>query len=322
MLQPPFLIQSIAAESYDDWLAQLINRWSEFRSASGRLSKEGAKNSAERISAKRLPNGPRTTGQNVLNVIQNDQIVFTFWLEVMGEQAFLYDVVEHVPESGLEIMMAIEGFAIDSGASELRTNVFATDALLTRLTFDTNFKVLNTQMWMLDSPSINLESKNSDLILRFMSSEEFPAFLQEQIVGYADAKVLAGSWTAAEALVKSEEEFATLVPNGQQTSGQLIFVAELQGEKVGTLWIDIDEEAEVPTAFGLHVEIDESLRGRGLGRAIMVAALKECRKRNIPGLALSVFGYNTVARTLYESFGFAAIERVLSKKLSPGLESQ
>lgn len=309
-------VQPLADEDYDEWVADVVERWSDFRSASGRLSKEGARNEAKRIIEKRFPDGLHTNGQNILQVFHGNQLISTFWLEVLVERAFLYDVAEHVSKSGFDLMSIIERFAFERKAEELRTNVFATDTVLTRLTSASNYKVLNTQMWMLDSPANSPESKNPNLFLRRMSPEEFPAFLQEQVVGYADAQVLAGSWTSDEALGKSEEEFATLLPNGMETPDQLIFVAEAQGEIIGTLWIDIDQEAEVPTAFGLHVEIHESLRGRGLGRSIMVAALKECRERNIRGLGLSVFGYNTIARTLYESFGFMAVQRRLSKNLS------
>lgn len=301
--------------AFDGWLEELIQRWSRFRSASGRLSEAGAKEVATRITSHRLPDANRTAHQHVMEVVKDERLVATFWLEVQETWAFLYDIVEQINDSDLDLLAIVEEVAREKGAEELRVNVFATDTVLTRLTADQNFITLNSQMWMLDNPSTSSEFGETGLILRPMRSDEFPEYRQQQVIGDAEAKVLAGKSTPSGAMEESEHEVARLLPDGLETDGQFIFIAEVDGERVGSVWMDIDDEAEIPTAFCLQVEINQPLRGRGFGRAIMGASLNECRKRNIRGLALSVFGYNNVARTLYESMGFKVVEEMKRKEL-------
>lgn len=71
-----------------------------------------------------------------------------------------------------------------------------------------------------------------------------------------------------------------------------------------------------PLASNAHVlaiqgfVVAEEARGRGVGRALIRAAVTEARRRGARRLTLRVLGHNTPARTLYESEGFA-VEGVL-----------
>jgi ribosomal protein S18 acetylase RimI-like enzyme len=55
-----------------------------------------------------------------------------------------------------------------------------------------------------------------------------------------------------------------------------------------------------------RVGIDPALRGRGLGRVLVAAALAEARRLGRTSLELGVYADNAVARVLYERFGFVA----------------
>jgi RimJ/RimL family protein N-acetyltransferase len=52
------------------------------------------------------------------------------------------------------------------------------------------------------------------------------------------------------------------------------------------------------------ITVDPALRGRGVGRALIDAAIDEARRRGARRLTLRVFAPNEVARRLYESAGF------------------
>ncbi|GGM25588.1 N-acetyltransferase [Streptomyces fumigatiscleroticus] len=83
-------------------------------------------------------------------------------------------------------------------------------------------------------------------------------------------------------------------------------VAEVDGRVVGYVRLGFPTElasnAHVRQIRGLAVA-DEA-RGRGVGRALVRAAVEEARRRGARRITLRVLGHNTAARKLYESEGF------------------
>ncbi len=68
-----------------------------------------------------------------------------------------------------------------------------------------------------------------------------------------------------------------------------------------------DEGYEVPS-FGIFV--DHERHGCGIGRQLTVWTIEQARLQNCPGVRLSVYADNAVARRLYTSLGFEEIGRV------------
>jgi len=62
------------------------------------------------------------------------------------------------------------------------------------------------------------------------------------------------------------------------------------------------------------VAIEEEFRGRGLGRATMLAAESYVATNGGRRLALNVFGYNTVARALYDSLDYEVVAIAMRKE--------
>ncbi|WP_373316946.1 GNAT family N-acetyltransferase [Streptomyces sulfonofaciens] len=83
-------------------------------------------------------------------------------------------------------------------------------------------------------------------------------------------------------------------------------VAELDGRLVGYLRLgfptSLAANAHVRQIRGLAVAADA--RGRGVGRALLDAAVEEARRQGARRLTLRVLGHNAPARALYESAGF------------------
>jgi GNAT superfamily N-acetyltransferase len=97
----------------------------------------------------------------------------------------------------------------------------------------------------------------------------------------------------------SDMQFAELFPNGSPAEGQ-----HDEDEVVGTLWMGRPFSGDATTWFVFDIEISEAARGRGLGRAAMVAAEEWTREHGGTRVALNVFGPNVIARTLYDSLGY------------------
>ena len=70
------------------------------------------------------------------------------------------------------------------------------------------------------------------------------------------------------------------------------------------LWINIRPKVGKTEAFIYDIVIDEDRRGRGYGRATMLACVARARELGAQSIGLHVFGDNAVARGLYTSLGF------------------
>jgi len=87
------------------------------------------------------------------------------------------------------------------------------------------------------------------------------------------------------------------------------YLVALQGEKVvgyGGMWIVLDE------AHITNVAVHPELRGRGVGRALMMELLSRAVVLGAPGITLEVRVSNQVARNLYKSLGF--VEKGMRRK--------
>jgi ribosomal protein S18 acetylase RimI-like enzyme len=100
------------------------------------------------------------------------------------------------------------------------------------------------------------------------------------------------------------EQMAELLPDGLQTRDTHLFTPTLDGEELGVLWLATDR----PVVYIYDIELREELRGRGLGRAVMAAAVAWSAARGAPAIGLNVFGHNDRARALYDRLGFRVVE--------------
>jgi ribosomal protein S18 acetylase RimI-like enzyme len=85
-----------------------------------------------------------------------------------------------------------------------------------------------------------------------------------------------------------------------------VLVAELDGEVVGYVRLrrptDLPSHRHVRQVNGLAV--DPAVRRRGVGRALLLAAIDEARRRGARRLTLQVLGTNPGALALYTGCGF------------------
>lgn len=86
-----------------------------------------------------------------------------------------------------------------------------------------------------------------------------------------------------------------------------LYVAELNGSVVGTFALLIMDNLlhlGRPSGIVEAVAVDPTCQGQGIGKAMMLFALEQCRHAHCYKLALSTNLKRTQAHTFYESLGF------------------
>jgi ribosomal protein S18 acetylase RimI-like enzyme len=143
--------------------------------------------------------------------------------------------------------------------------------------------------------------------LSFMPMDRLVSWLVTSSTEYEQARRKAGD-SAEVAAEKARTSLESSFPGGVPAPGHLVYdiVAtdpESAGEIVGYLWIaPLTEGSDAWWVFDISVE--EHHRGAGYGRAAMQLAEKAAAEHGAVTLGLNVFGYNTVARRLYDSLGY------------------
>lgn len=92
------------------------------------------------------------------------------------------------------------------------------------------------------------------------------------------------------------------------------------GARVGVLWLSLTHPRGTPDCgFIYDIEIGESYRGAGYGRALLAAAEDELRRRGVGALELHVFAGNTRAIQLYQTSGYQVVTQQMRKSLGEHL---
>lgn len=152
--------------------------------------------------------------------------------------------------------------------------------------------------------------------LKPMTAAAFETYLAGSIAGFAEDKVRAGSWSAAESLEKSRKAFEHFLPEGMASPGHSfhLVMADDGATQIGVLWIFIDANAPA-TAWLYHIVIDERHRGQGLGKAALELAEAHARGHGCTSMELNVFGWNTRAIDLYSRHGYSPVDIRMRKDL-------
>lgn len=121
--------------------------------------------------------------------------------------------------------------------------------------------------------------------------------------------------TAAEATAKAAQSLADTFPAGRMQVGHLVFEVVVDEAPVGVLWIG-PRSTSLPDEWWIwDVEIDEAHRGHGFGRRAMELAETAAQEQGAKTLGLNVFGFNRIARGLYESLGYETMAVQMRKAL-------
>jgi GNAT superfamily N-acetyltransferase len=151
------------------------------------------------------------------------------------------------------------------------------------------------------------------VVLRAMTEPEYEQFTIRVVGDYARQIVDAGEVLPETAEEQARDETEGLLPDGVGTTNMLLLTAFDDDRPVGSLWLALPSGRRT-VAWVFMVLVDAAERGRGYGRAIMLAAEQELASRGIHELGLNVFGHNTVARKLYEDLGYEITAQQMAKR--------
>jgi ribosomal protein S18 acetylase RimI-like enzyme len=145
--------------------------------------------------------------------------------------------------------------------------------------------------------------------VRPMTASEYRPWLARRLEEYI-AQLAAVAVPRDRARAHADRAVADLLPDGVPAPGTALLALAHEGEPVARLWLRAAEPAWV-----LEVEVGAAHRGRGHGRAMMLAAENHCRAAGTRTLDLNVFVTNTTALRLYESLGYRTVRRHFAKPL-------
>ena len=129
-----------------------------------------------------------------------------------------------------------------------------------------------------DVPGLEKIARTSHRDTRFFSD---PHFSREQ------AEELYARWISLEATGRARIVLVAAMPDGEP------------GGYISCHWDPADEEAQI----GL-LGVAAPARGRGLGKALVLAAVKWCRDQGVPQITVVTQGKNVAAQRLYQRCGF------------------
>ena len=154
-----------------------------------------------------------------------------------------------------------------------------------------------------------------------MTEHEFSAVRASTVAAYVAEQVAAGLGEVDLVRQRALEQMDDLLPDGLQTPGMLLFVAELQtGEAVGHVWLGLERRVSPPgTAWLYGIEVVPHARNHGYGRALLAAAEDSARSHGATAMGLNVFAANAVARHIYESAGYLVTAQQMRKPLGAAL---
>lgn len=144
-----------------------------------------------------------------------------------------------------------------------------------------------------------------------MNHEEFTNWNERIWIAYRSELIKSGS-TEVEAEQNVQLNISQTMPEGVPLAGNYIFNVHENEENVGAVWLN-DRDSKW---FIYDIEIGELHRGKGLGRATMQAIETFIKENGGTEISLSVFGFNHIARNLYESEGYEITRLALTKKLN------
>jgi ribosomal protein S18 acetylase RimI-like enzyme len=145
--------------------------------------------------------------------------------------------------------------------------------------------------------------------------ERFPSWRERSQAAYTSDLIATGE-TPPVAEERASDALERAFPAGAPTPGNAVFdLVNDTDDIVGYLWIGRDNSGDATSWCVWDVVVEPQHRGQGYGREAMQLAEGHAQAAGARTLGLSVFGFNTVARGMYESAGYETTSVKMRKQL-------
>ena len=275
--------------------------------ATGGLPEEQARARVSSFLSKHDPAGESAV---VRRVVQDGGPQGTLWAEPLDPQRVLLvelDVPPTVAAAAVSSLLDQLGEEVRELSLGLHPGDTATAAVVESFAP----QLVATNM-VLD---LSLPVRDDDrVVLRPMTEDEFARFMDATVDSYAESLHDSGAQpTLDAALAESRRQHDELLPDGLATAGMHLWRALAGDRDVGLLWIHVDGA----WSFIYDIEMEEAVRGQGLGTATLRAGARAAREAGATHLGLNVFGHNDGARRLYAREGYATTEEFYTLAATP-----
>jgi len=148
--------------------------------------------------------------------------------------------------------------------------------------------------------------------LEKMNTSEFQQYLSYAIKNFAEEQIKSGNWEQQDAISKATEEHKKLLPDGEETENNYLFIIRDGEQEIGMIWLAHKTSEK---GFIYDVNIWEGNQGKGYGKQAMKEVERVAKKIGLKKIGLHVFGHNKVARGLYEKLGYMETNIKMEKTL-------
>jgi ribosomal protein S18 acetylase RimI-like enzyme len=157
----------------------------------------------------------------------------------------------------------------------------------------------------------------SSVVIRRFAPDDWPLYRTLRLAALAESPDAFGSTFAHES-ARTDDEWATRLSQGASSAHQLPLLGEVDSEPAGLAWVRLNDEAGENAAHVYQMWVAPNHRRRGVGRALLDAAVDWARSVGASALVLHVTSGNSEAARLYEAAGFAPTGS--EQPLRPGSE--
>ena len=159
-----------------------------------------------------------------------------------------------------------------------------------------------------------MKSPETNIALVPLDNTEYADFAERQVAECARQYVNAGEWTSEESLRRSRETQADLLSDVLRSAGHVFFKGiDDDGTRVGWLWVgpapEFLGEARECKRWLHQITVEETLRHRGYGRALLAALHRWLEQPGIEELWLRVYDWSEAARRLYAGAGYEVMRK-------------
>ncbi|WP_185233433.1 GNAT family N-acetyltransferase [Teredinibacter franksiae] len=154
--------------------------------------------------------------------------------------------------------------------------------------------------------------------LKNMTDSVFSEYLKTAIPNYAHDNIESGRWAEKGAIERSSKDHKRLLPQGTKTDNNYLFeiISKNRDCSVGILWVAVEENYGIKTAFIYDIEVKKAYRRKGYARSALIELERFANDLNIHNIGLHVFRQNRSAQALYNSLGYNVVSTNMVKSIA------